>query len=180
MTGAADKTQAVLFRRLRDEELDLGLAVIHERFDWLRERGIRQWLRRMPLEKYRERQQRGENFALLVGAEIAVVLSLMRMPSTAWKEELGDGPHLWLGTLATALRFAGRGLGARAVREALVHAAAAGETEVYLDCVHGNGFMPRYYQAMGFEWVTRKDAQYPTGIFDAVLMRKALTTTAGA
>lgn len=62
----------------------------------------------------------------------------------------------------------------RAIQEAAAFLQDKGAEELYVDCVQGNGFLRNYYESLGFELVSRKDIEYPVGIFDMVLMRKAL------
>ena len=58
--------------------------------------------------------------------------------------------------------------------EAKTHLADLDVAEIYLDCVYGDGFLPRYYESSGFEPLSRKTIEYPTGLFDMVLMKSLL------
>jgi len=159
------------FRRVRDEELDEAYAIITEATDWLNARGIRQWTVPHPRDAYAAAQSRGENYILTCDGEIAVVVSLPEHVSRHWLDEIGGSPEWWLQTLATARKHAGQGLGRRAVEASKAHLRGTGADELYLDCVRGDGFLPRYYESLGFCTVARKDVTYPTGAFDMVLMK---------
>jgi N-acetylglutamate synthase-like GNAT family acetyltransferase len=168
------------FRRVRDEELDEAYAIIVEATEWLNARGIRQWTVPLPRDAYATAHARGENYALTCDGEIAVVVSLVRHASRHWTHEIGGSERLWLRTLATARKHAGGQLGRRAVEASKIHLRQTGIGEVYLDCVRGGGFLPRYYESLGFCTIARKDVVYPTGVFDMVLMRCDLAEEAGA
>jgi hypothetical protein len=40
--------------------------------------------------------------------------------------------------------------------------------------VHGTGFLVDFYRGLGFETVARRNVQFPTGLFDMVLMELKL------
>jgi GNAT superfamily N-acetyltransferase len=72
-------------------------------------------------------------------------------------------PTWWLSKLATASRFRGRGLGALAVRR-VIHFLSEQQVErLYLECVHGKGFLVAFYERIGFRssidgpFCTRRD-----------------------
>ena len=162
------------FRKLRDDELDGSYQIIVDTTEWLLGKGIRQWLGPLPRSQWNKRQDRGQNFGLFADGELAVILSLYEMVHPFWKMELGEASRWWLSTLATAGEFRGQGLGRRWVDGADDYLKGKGAKAIYLDCVHGSGFLPGFYGSLGFESLTRKDIEYSVGIFDAVLMRKEL------
>jgi ribosomal protein S18 acetylase RimI-like enzyme len=76
--------------------------------------------------------------------------------------------------LATAQNFRGRRLGEVAVRMACEHLVIAGVNVVHLDCVDVDGFLPAFYERLGFVKVAERNITYPSGnSFPMVLMRKA-------
>lgn len=45
-----------------------------------------------------------------------------------------------------------------------------GADRLYLDCVHGTGFLADFYRELGFKAISRRNVQFSTGLFDMVLM----------
>jgi RimJ/RimL family protein N-acetyltransferase/GNAT superfamily N-acetyltransferase len=146
----------VIFRPLTAAEEDAGYQVICETVDWLRAKGIDQWRKPLPREVYAARQERGENFGLFVGGELAVILSLLNgVPEKYWRNEVPIRDSLWLSTLATANRFRGRGLGRQAVIQA---AQRQSGRNVYLDC--RPGWLVQFYESLGFVALYQKRIDY--------------------
>ena len=162
------------FRQLADDELDAAYEIICAAVDWLLSRNIRQWTAPLPRHIYEQRQAEGQNHALVYDGQIAVVLSILEEAHPYWRNELGGEERVWLSTVTTAPCFRGRQLGRLAIREALAFLKGRGIESLFLDCVHGDGFLPAYYESVGFATVARKDIEYPLGAFDMVLMRKDL------
>ena len=162
------------FRQLKNEELDAAYAVICDAVDWLLSKGIRQWTVPLPRGVWEQRQHNGENYALVCQGELAVVLSLLHEDHPYWKDELGGGKHWWLSTVTTTLTYRGQQLGRRAIAEAETFLRDKAVKELYVDCVYGSGFLPKYYKSLDFTLVARKDIEYPLGTFDMVLMRRKL------
>jgi RimJ/RimL family protein N-acetyltransferase len=181
----------VTFRRLTTAEEAAGYQVICDTVDWLRAKGIKLWEKPLPRDAYAARQQRGENFGVFEGGELAVVVSLVNGVPEYWRQEVeGRAPSrppgqtnrprqsvalqkaaapIWLCTLATATKFRGRDLGRQAVREAL-HLLRG--RAVYLDCKPG--WLVEFYESLGFVVLQQKTLTLdhgPRGPFDAVLMR---------
>lgn len=177
----------VAFRRLTAAEKAAGYEIICDTVDWLRAKGIKLWEKPLPREVYAARQQRGENFGLFVGGELAVVVSLVNGVPEYWADDIDSwerhscrdrsgqecpshkSPPIWLCTLATATKFRGRDLGREAVREALRFLQGR---QVYLDCTLG--WLTEFYESLGFVAVQQKTltlAHGPCGPIDAVLMR---------
>ena len=165
----------IQFRKLQHEECDRAYGIICGTVDWLLSKNIRQWTVPLPRHIYEDRQHKEQNFTLTCDGELAVVLSLGKEADPHWKEYLGLEEHWWLSTMATASSFRGRQMGRRAIQEAAIFLQNKGVEELYLDCVHGNGFLPKYYESLGFTIITRKNIEYPRGTFDMVLMRRNLS-----
>jgi RimJ/RimL family protein N-acetyltransferase len=180
----------VTFRPLTAAEEAAGYQIICDTVEWLRTKGIKLWEKPLPRKVYAARQQRGENFGLFVGGELAVIVSLVNGVPAYWRQEVeGRAPSrppgqtnrprqsvalqktaapIWLCTLATATKFRGRDLGRQAVLEAL-HLLR--ERNVYLDCKPG--WLTEFYESLGFVVMQQKTLTLdhgPCGPIDAVLM----------
>jgi len=167
------------FRPLQTDEVDEAYAAYLEVCAWLQRRQIRLWLQPLPPEKFKERQVRGELFGLFAGRELAVSLALLNETPAHWQDELGPEPIWWLSTVATSVKFKGRGLGERAVAQAITWLARKGATEVLLDCALG--FLPRFYQRCGFSALIEKDVTFSSGnTYPLVLMKKDIAAVAVA
>ncbi len=162
------------FRPLKLSELDAAYAILEEVTQWLLNQGVRQWLQPLPYETYRERQQRGDNFGLFADGDLAAVVSLLDDRPGYWEAHLPKTRFKWLATLASARRYKGQNLGQLVIEQAEEYLANAGFKQIYLDCIYGNGTLPKYYVLLGFEQVARADLTFPFGTFDSVLMRKHL------
>ncbi len=162
------------FRQLHDEELDPAYEIICGAVDWLLSKGIRQWTVPLPHRVWEKRQRDGENYVLVCEGELGVVLSLLREAHPYWKDRLGDDECWWLSTVTTASAFRGRRVGRYAIQEGARFLQDKAVEELYVDCAHGSGFLPRYYESLGFALLARKEIEYPLGTFDMVLMRKEL------
>ena len=159
------------FRKLRDSEFDQAHVIICEAVEWLLSRNIRQWTVPLPRHIYRGWQEKGQNHALICNGALAVILSLVKETSRHWLDKTGAQPCWWLSTAATSREFSGQRLGQKAIEEAKIYLAELGVEEIYLDCVYGDGFLPKYYESLGFESLARKTIQYPVGSFNMCLMK---------
>lgn len=161
-------------RPLKAAEVDDAYGVLLAAGEWLASKGIHnQWPVPFPRPLYDKRQQRQENYGCFVGRQLAVVLSITREHVHAWSHQTGDGESWWLASVAVAPAFHGQGIGRRAVQRALDVAHGAGAGTVRLGCI--SGFMPKYYESLGFQQVDRKTLNYPFGSFDMVLMAHDLS-----
>jgi predicted N-acetyltransferase YhbS len=167
------------FRRLLPEEFDAAMGIIVEVTDWLLSKGIRQWLQPIPAEIYQTRQEQGENYGLFADDELAAVVSLLDYRPPYWEEYLPETPYKWLATLASSRRFKGQGLGELTIGKAELFLADEGYEEIYLDCFYGQGVLPQFYGALGYEQIARRDLEFPFGVFDSVLMKKSLLVELG-
>ena len=167
------------FRKLCDSEFDQAYAIICDAVDWLSSKNIRQWTVPLPRKVFLTRQRRGQNYALICDDVLAVILSLVKESSPHWLDQTGSMACWWLSTVATASDFRGQGLGHKAVQQANDYLCEIGAGEVYLDCVHGDGFLRTYYESLRFALLDRKTIEYPTGLFDMVLMKCLLDPRPG-
>ena len=159
------------FRKVCDSEFDQAYSIICDAVDWLLSKNIRQWTVPLPRKIFRDQQRNSQNYTLICDGILAVVLSLLKESSPHWLDQTGPAECWWLSTVATASDCRGRGLGRKAIEEAKNHLCGMGVEEVYVDCVYGDGFLPKYYEFLGFELLARKKIEYSTGLFDMVLMR---------
>jgi RimJ/RimL family protein N-acetyltransferase/aminoglycoside phosphotransferase len=159
----------VAFRPLTAAEEAAGYQIICDTVEWLRTKGIDLWRKPLPREIYAARQERGENFGLFVGGELAVIVSLVNGVPEYWAAEVKAVQPVWLCTLATATEFRRRDLGRQAVSEAL--RLLRGRV-MYLDCKPG--WLEEFYRSLGFVELEKKTftlSHGPCGPIDAVLMR---------
>ncbi|MGD0915255.1 MAG: GNAT family N-acetyltransferase [Thermodesulfobacteriota bacterium] len=162
-----------LFREIQSAEVDEAYRIYIEAFDWLKAKGVRQWLVPLSKDKYLDRQQRGENFGLFIGARVGAIVSLAWEVSPYWQKEVGADAYWWLSTLAVATEFRGEKIAEQMVLEAENWLRGKGATEVFVDCVDERGFLPSFYKRLGFDEVCRKSITYPSGnTFPMVLMKK--------
>jgi GNAT superfamily N-acetyltransferase len=165
------------FRKLRSYEFDLAHSILVSAAAWLTARGIRQWTIAYPKELYFACQEKGWNYALESNGELAAIVTLSWEAPAEWADHFGSTPVWWLSKLATAPAFRGLGLGAFAVRHA-IHAVSDRNTDrIYLDCVHGNGFLVDFYHRQGFQTIDRRPVRFSTGLFDMVLMELRISRT---
>jgi len=163
------------FRPLAGSEAELAYTVYLEACRWLNDRGIREWLVPLPRDVYDGRQERGENFGLFLGGELAVVCALVQGTPAEWADCISEPETSWLNNLATAQSFRGRGLGGLAARMACEHLARSGARSVWLDCVDVAGFLPAFYERLGFVKTCEREITYPSGnTYPMVLMRRDL------
>jgi GNAT superfamily N-acetyltransferase len=167
-----------LFRKLRPEELDVAHGILVSAADWLISKGVRQWTTAYPKELYLASHEKGWNYGLMSDGQLAVILTLSREIPSEWADCFGTTPVWWLSKLATAPGYRGRGLGTLAVRQAISALSAQGADRLYLDCVHGKGFLVDFYRGLGFTTINRRAVQFSTGSFDMVLMELNLQKTA--
>jgi hypothetical protein len=163
----------IQFRRLRDDELARGYALIFDRVDWLLAQGFGHWTSPLPLAVYQQRQDAGQNFGLFVDGRLAAVVSLVRGIPARWQHRLANEDAVWLSTLATALAFRGRDLGPRTVREACRYLAGRQVGEVYLDCA-ADPFFEDFYTTLGFECVAREFVAFPNSPVLLQVMKTSL------
>jgi hypothetical protein len=162
------------FRPVSVDEVDVAYRLYVEAFEWLKRKGVRQWLRALPREEFTERQARGELFALFVAGKMAAMVTLAFEQDGDWQKYLPAGKRWWLKTLTVARTHGGRAVGEEVLRRAEAQLAAAGTQEVYLECVDA-GFLPDYYAHLGYEIRQRAEITYPSGnTFLVCLMRKGL------
>jgi len=160
----------IVFRQVRMDEFDDAHCILVGAAEWLLSKGIRQWTTTYPKELYRSCQERGWNHALESDGELAVVMTVSWEIPAEWADRFGTTPVWWLSKLATAPAFHGRGLGAEAVRHVVSTLSNQGADQLYLDCVHNNGFLVDFYRRQGFRQIDRRNVQFSTGLFDMVLM----------
>jgi len=162
-----------LFREIQSAEVDEAYRIYMEAFDWLKAKGVRQWLVPISKDKYLDRQQRGENFGLFIGGRVAAIVSLAWEVSPFWQDDVGTDAYWWLSMLAVPTELRSLKIGEQTVSEAENWLRGKGAKEMFLDCVDERGFLPSFYKRLGFDEVFRKSITYPSGnTFPMVLMKK--------
>jgi GNAT superfamily N-acetyltransferase len=143
--------RSVKVRPARPDEVDVVLDVLADAAAWLRARGIEQWPERFDESWVMPAIERGETWLAVHEPEVEVVGTVV----VEWED-----PIFWAGYPADAgylhrlaVRRRGTGLGARLLRWAEEHAAAAGKPFLRLDCVAWNGSLRAYYERAGYEHV---------------------------
>ncbi|MGE3345740.1 MAG: GNAT family N-acetyltransferase [Vicinamibacterales bacterium] len=166
---------SVVLRPLLPEEFDAAHGILVSAADWLTAKGIRQWTTAYPKELYRSHHTKGWNYGLESDGQLAAVLTLSYEATTDWIDCVGSERVWWLSKLATVPTHRGKGLGARAVREALGVLATKGAHRAYLDCVHGSGALVAFYEGLGFVALDRRLLKFSADEFDMVLMSSAVS-----
>jgi GNAT superfamily N-acetyltransferase len=160
-----------VFRPIGQSEVETAHRVYCDVVDWLNAKGVRQWLRALPLEVFQEREREKELFGYFVGGRPGAVVSLACETSPYWPE-LGGEKRWWIKTLAVDRQYRGAGIGAAIMCACEQLVWDDGATDVFLDCVD-IGFLPNYYMARGYSVLHRKSITYPSGnSFNVALMAK--------
>src|SRR5437870_9469274 len=97
-----------------------------------------------------ELEQRMRGWLAGIGGDLAVVLSVVQGTPAEWADCISEQGTWWLQNVATAQAFRGRRLGEVAVGMAGEHLAELGVRDVYLDCTDVRGFLPAFYERLGF------------------------------
>ncbi len=150
------------FRGLRADEVDRAYELYLDVCAWLKQKGVRQWLLPKPRSKFDERQERGENYGLFLGQDLAAIVTLGLEVHEKWPDRLGSEKRWWLHTLAVAPEFRGRRLGEATVAAAVELVRSRGAKDLILDCDAG-GVLPAYYRKLGFVTLAQKDIPFPSG-----------------
>jgi ribosomal protein S18 acetylase RimI-like enzyme len=129
---------------LKEEEFDQAYNIYLDAFEWLKVKGVRQWLVPISRTTYHERQLRGENFGYCILLELCAIVSLANMPTKYWATQLGEVSRWWIGMLAVVASHRRMGIGREVVRAVEGYVRALNGEEVFLDCVDEKGFLPLY------------------------------------
>lgn len=167
------------FKPLSERDIPAAHAIYSRAFDWLAAKGVRQWLLRLDEATFTSRQAAGEAFAISVGGELAGCVFVPFETIAYYGDELKSAPRWWMHTLVIDRKFAGLGIGERAVAAAGELVRTRGGGALWLHCVNDANHaevIPSYYARLSFEEVLRTDVTYPSGnSFPMVVMRKRLT-----
>ena len=158
------------FRKINNTEADGAYSIICQRTDWLNSKGIKQWTEPLPKPVFDNRQKSGQNFGLFCNDQLAVFLSLVKESIPYWQEGIGNADVWWLTTLASSVDSSGQDLGHITVRQAVDFLDGKNVTTLYLDCI--DGFLPVYYERIGFRRIVQKDIDFPKcGLSHMILMK---------
>jgi ribosomal protein S18 acetylase RimI-like enzyme len=162
-------------RKLQEEEFDQAYNIYLDAFEWLKVKGVRQWIVPISRTTYQELHLRGENFGYFISGELCAIVTLANMPMKYWTTQLGEVSRWYIGTLAVGSSRHGMGIGPEVVRAVEDFVRTSNGEEVFLDCVDEKGFLPLYYESLGYSVVARQEITYPSGnTFPMVLMRKEI------
>ena len=163
---------------LRFADVPAAHAIYNRTFDWLAEKGVRQWLLRLDEATFAKRQTAGEAFALHVDGLLAGCVFVPFETIAYYDDELKDSPRWWMHTLVIDRAFAGRRIGEQAVSAVCELVRARSGDSVWLHCVNDPNHaevIPSYYARLGFDGVKRAEVTYPSGnAFPMVVMRRRL------
>jgi GNAT superfamily N-acetyltransferase len=140
------------FRCPDKSEVVAAYSILRDRHDWASAKGLDDDGPILAYSAFADRQDRGQNYCLFSGAEMVATICLKIEPTpVVYLPFMPSGDFWWLYALATRRSCAGRGFGAAIVTSAICWLDARGIRAVYLDCLTGNGFLPKFYQKLGFE-----------------------------
>jgi ribosomal protein S18 acetylase RimI-like enzyme len=167
-----DNSPRPALRALRGDEVEVAYGIYLQACEWLKRKGVRQWMVPKPRATFDARQRRGENYGLFLGHNLVAIVTLSFEVHAHWREKLGANKRWWLHTLAVAPDSRGRRLGEETVLAAVSLLGSRGASELLLDC-GADGVLPEYYGKLGFEALEKKGIAYPSGnTFLIVLMRR--------
>jgi len=168
------------FRKVSKAAVGDAHAIYLGVYDWLKTKGVRQWLRASPEDAFAEFQRKGQLFAYYIDDRMAAVVIVAFEATPYWAEVLGGESRWWIKSLAVDRVWHGAGIGPRVLAACESFIQEAGATQAYLDCV-GAGFLPGYYAGLGYETLARKEITYPSGnTFAMALMTKRLANQEAA
>jgi ribosomal protein S18 acetylase RimI-like enzyme len=155
----------VALNSLAKSDITAAHALYNRTFDWLREKGVRQWLLRLDEATFAKRQAAGEAFAIHVDGVFAGCVFVAHETIAYYGEAFKSAPRWWMHTLVIDRAFAGRSVGERAVVEVCAEVRARGGDALWLHCVNDVNYaevIPSYYARLGFIETMRRDVTYPT------------------
>jgi ribosomal protein S18 acetylase RimI-like enzyme len=165
---------------LKRSDVSAAHAVYNHAFDWLHNKGVRQWLLRLDEAAFAKRQAAGQAFAIHVDGALAgaVFVALETIPY--YTDALKTTPQWWMHTLVIDRAFAGQRTGAEAVMQVCALVRSRGGDSLWLHCVNDVNYaerMPDYYARLGFVETERRDVTYATtgNTFPMVVMRNDLS-----
>lgn len=164
------------FRKIYNGELSIAYNLHCNLVERMLQKGIRQWLQPIDIQKLIDRQTKGENFGLFDKEnEMKVFLSLTkRSDYHEWKSFLTLSSSIWLNTVSVNTNNIEKGLGKIAIQYALKYLKENSVKELYLDCVINDGFLVNYYEGLGFTKIAETLASYRSGHFLVALMKKEI------
>jgi ribosomal protein S18 acetylase RimI-like enzyme len=159
-------------------DLSAAHAIYNRTFNWLAEKGVRQWLSRLDEATFAKRQAANEAFAIHVDGVLSGCVFVPFETLGYYGDELNTLPRWWMHTLVIDRLFAGLGVGELAVAAVCDLVRERGGDSVWLHCVNDANHaevIPSYYARLGFDEVKRAEVTYPSGnAFPMAVMRKAL------
>lgn len=178
-----------IFRRISEDEVEAVRALIHERIDWMNEKGLHQWNEthydeRFPLSYFQGEQQKGHVYGLFEKATGQIVCAGVmleedfRWTDSAPARNLNNSeedfhwpdsvPALYLHNLASSTRK--KGSGGLFVEFAEMEARLQGMKYLRLDSAVGNEKLTVFYESRGY--MPKGYCQH--GLYHGILREKEL------
>jgi GNAT superfamily N-acetyltransferase len=146
----------LIFRNINDSELNQAYSIICETVEWLNSKEIKQWIGPIPIEIYKKRQIKNENYGLFHDGILKVVLSIVFESISMWNDQIGNDKNWWIHTLATSNHYRGKNFGRIGIQKAIKYLLDKSVEVFYLDCIEGNGFLPEFYRKLGFKQILNR------------------------
>lgn len=161
--------ETFLFRKIASNEIDAVHAIYDEVFEWLKTKGIHQWVTPKSRSFFEDFRRKDRLYGLFADEDLAVFAALMPEKPPHWTGEADIANGVWVHRLALNPRFRGRQIGALMVQHLIVLAHGKGASHICLDAVEGA--MPAYYAARGFQKRKTANVYYPnSGMLPIVFM----------
>ena len=142
------------FSRLDDSEINVAFDVLKQVIADIQVKGRRQRIVDTTFADYQAWQAEAANFVVKLDDEIVGLVTVRREILEGWSDFVQLGSVIMLRALATHPNHRGQQIGEFAVVSAVQK---IGDESVYLDCV--DGFLPDYYERLGFQVVARQQRQ---------------------
>jgi len=125
-----------------------------------------------PADRVRAAVDRGEVIVAVAGDRLVGTMTLSEEDKPIWGPQPPEAGYVH--RLAVRREFAGRGLGARLLREAETRIRRRGRSKIRLDTLASNARLVRYYRELGFRRVGRVRAGPFGEERDLVLLERRL------
>jgi len=177
--NAKEKDMTELIK-LKDTDLDKAYGIIRWRFDYLINKGIKQYcIPYPPFDIYKERQENGFNYGLYTSGNLIGIVSLVNLFPEEWKEIKIDGSFHWISSFFTSKEARGLNISTIIMEKIEEYSKSFSVDNLILDCfINEFEFLVKFYQRFGFKEIKRKEISYPNHSFIAAFMLKKLTSEA--
>jgi N-acetylglutamate synthase-like GNAT family acetyltransferase len=159
------------FKHLTDININDAYSIITDRFNYLVNKGIKQYpFPYPPLNIYKELQERKLNFGLFNNENelLGIVTLVNNKKDTGWN--IDDKDYVWISSLYVNTKFKNKKIGYKILDCIIDHMSKINISKFYLDCNKVGNYLEEYYRKYGFEKIEEKHMKYPSIEFDASLM----------